>query len=70
MKMSLTAVRRRQDGSIDTDFYVALGNRERGRAIRAFCTRVFGRARAADRRSGPAHRNFPRPGQIEQTEEI
>lgn len=70
MKVSLSAMRRREDGSIDTEFYVAVGNRERGRAVRVFCARVFGRARSADRGSGPAHRAFPRSGPIEQTEEI
>jgi hypothetical protein len=43
MIFSLDGIRRRTDGSIDSDFYVAIGQRERGRAVHALLARLFRR---------------------------
>ncbi|MEX2454349.1 MAG: hypothetical protein WD470_06570 [Rhodospirillaceae bacterium] len=40
MMMPLTDIRRRRDGSIDTGFYTAIGNRERGRVIGAMLAAI------------------------------
>lgn len=51
MLMSTDAIRRHEDGSIDTGFYVAIGNRERARAVRTLVARLFGRSTHPTRRA-------------------
>jgi hypothetical protein len=61
MMMSMSNIRRHKDGSIDTGFYVAIGNRERGRIMRAFWARLFGKA-GRPKRPVEATRRMPHHG--------
>jgi hypothetical protein len=61
MMISMNGVRRRKDGSIDTGFYVAIGNRERGRVMRAIWARLFRRSAQAGSRLDITRRG-PRRG--------
>src|SRR5690606_31317850 len=69
MAMSQIDIRRRKDGSIDTEFYAALGNRERARVIRALLDMAVGAIRAR-RWATAGSRNRPSFGIVEHTEEI
>ena len=54
MLISMNDIRRHPDGSIDTGYYVAIGHRERAKAVRAFLDRTSGvrkRRRLAGMRS-------------------
>ena len=63
MMTSLDHIRRHSDGSVDTEYYVAIGNRERARVLVALFARLFGSFRFPRRRAAPQPR--PRAGRWE-----
>ena len=69
MAMPVIDIRRRKDGSIDTDFYAAIGNRERARVIRALLAVAVGAIRGR-RQTHDGSQSRPPFGMVEQTKEI